>query len=70
MSESLQVQIHPLVVLNVSDHFTRARYRVTNRDAYRTIGLLFGRQEGRLLEIENSLELTFSQKSQTDVSDI
>ena len=73
MSESLQIQIHPLVVLNVADHYTRAKYRLeAGQSAFRVIGLIFGRQEGRVLEIENTLELKFDQVNANDplVTDI
>ena len=54
-------------MLNVSDHFTRAKYRQKKGEtAYRVIGLIFGRVEGRTLEIENSLELNYEAANTTD----
>ena len=55
------------MVLNVADHFTRAKYRQKKGSGgFRVVGLIFGRQEGRVLEIENSLELRFEQVQMND----
>ncbi len=57
MSE-LNIAVHPLVVLNLSDHFTRSRYRDhANDKASRVVGILLGKQDGRSLEIVNSIEV-------------
>lgn len=49
------VKLHPLVMLNVSDHFTRLAAQ-TGRSS-EVIGAIFGVQTGRELEIMNSFEL-------------
>ena len=54
---SLNVIVHPLVFLNVSDHHTRAR--VLGGKTRKVIGCLFGKQTGRNLEIFNSFELDY-----------
>ena len=54
---SLNVILHPLVFLNVSDHHTRVK--VQSQKAVRVVGCLFGKQTGRNLEIFNSFELAY-----------
>ena len=57
---ALQIDLHPLVIINISDHFTRAR--VENPKANpnpRVIGALLGVQNGRNIEISNSFELVY-----------
>lgn len=46
--------------MNISDHFTRAKHRQKNKNA-RVIGVILGRQEGRLLELVNTIEIRFIQ---------
>jgi len=50
----LNVLLHPLVILNISDHYTRVKVSGT---AGRVIGALVGSQTGRIVEIHNSFEL-------------
>nr|CAG4640992.1 EOG090X08T4 [Eulimnadia texana] len=54
---SVTVLLHPLVVMNISEHWTRVRAQ-ENR-AQQVIGALIGKQKGRSLEIMNSFELVF-----------
>jgi len=54
---SVKVQLHPLVIMNISDHWTRMKAQ--NGKPSQVIGALLGKQEGRLLEIMNSFELSF-----------
>jgi COP9 signalosome complex subunit 6 len=56
MSEKagLEIFVHPLVVVNISDHFTRER--CVNKNP-RVFGVLLGQQEGRRVEISNSFEM-------------
>jgi len=57
-SGGLNLMLHPLVIINLSDHWTRAR--VQNRvDNPRVIGALLGTQSGRNVEILNSFELVY-----------
>ena len=60
MSGSLTIQVHPLVVMNIADHLTRARYRT--KTPPRVIGVILGKQEGRILEIANTIETKFEVK--------
>jgi COP9 signalosome complex subunit 6 len=50
----LEIFVHPLVVINISDHFTRER--CVNKNP-RVFGVLLGQQEGRRVEISNSFEM-------------
>ena len=54
----LKVQVHPLVVMNVSDHGTRAKYiqPVQNR----VFGVVLGKLEGKVIEMINSIEVKYS----------
>ncbi|XP_062835313.1 COP9 signalosome complex subunit 6 [Anolis carolinensis] len=52
---SVSVALHPLVILNISDHWIRMRSQ-EGRPA-QVIGALIGRQEGRNIEVMNSFEL-------------
>ncbi|RUS21155.1 COP9 signalosome complex subunit 6-like protein [Endogone sp. FLAS-F59071] len=54
----LSVSLHPLVLLNISDHFTRVRLQTQNPNP-QVIGALLGIQTGRDVEIFNSFELLF-----------
>eukprot|EP00930_Biecheleria_cincta_P085399 TRINITY_DN74792_c0_g1_i1.p1 TRINITY_DN74792_c0_g1~~TRINITY_DN74792_c0_g1_i1.p1 ORF type:complete len:322 (-),score=57.31 TRINITY_DN74792_c0_g1_i1:28-936(-) len=50
----LQVHLHPLVLINVSDHVVR--FRSAGRQE-RVFGALIGAQEGRRVDVHNSFEL-------------
>eukprot|EP01064_Diplonema_japonicum_P000689 TRINITY_DN1044_c0_g10_i2.p1 TRINITY_DN1044_c0_g10~~TRINITY_DN1044_c0_g10_i2.p1 ORF type:complete len:300 (+),score=67.65 TRINITY_DN1044_c0_g10_i2:76-975(+) len=56
----LEVQLHPLVVLNISDHWTRTS--VMAEKSQRVIGALLGVQTGRTVEIHTSFELATDQE--------
>lgn len=56
-SSSTKMTLHPLVVINVSDHFTRARAQSGGRAGTRVYGAILGEQIGRHVEIANSFEL-------------
>lgn len=54
---SVTVSLHPLVIMNISEHWTRLRAQSgTKQDVY---GALIGKQQGRNIEILNSFELKF-----------
>jgi COP9 signalosome complex subunit 6 len=58
---SVSIQLHPLAVLNISDHLTRDMYQKGTGSNYRVIGLLLGKQHGRSLDIVNTVEIKFRQ---------
>jgi len=55
---TLEVALHPLVIINVSDHWTRARVTGSEKNP-RVIGAVLGTQKGREIEIFNSFELIY-----------
>jgi len=52
----LEIFVHPLVVVNISDHHTREKC-VNKKGDSRVFGVLLGQQEGRRVEISNSFEM-------------
>lgn len=56
---SISIQLHPLTVLNITDHHTRGKYLSQKDQPFRIIGALLGKQEGRVMEIVNTVELSF-----------
>lgn len=58
VSGSVSVSLHPLVILNISEHWTRLTAQVGN--AVPTLGALIGKQKDRTIEIMNSFELSYN----------
>jgi COP9 signalosome complex subunit 6 len=58
-SGQLSISLHPLVIINTSDHWTRNKVQL-HQENPRVIGALLGIQTGRQIEIFNSFELVFS----------
>lgn len=54
---SVSVSLHPLVIMNISEHWTRVKAQ--EGSAMQVIGALIGKQTGRNLEMMNSFELVF-----------
>jgi len=57
----LSISLHPLVIINISDHATRARMQTDGKSQPRVIGALFGVQSGRNVEIFNSFEIVYTE---------
>ncbi|KAE8748721.1 hypothetical protein FOCC_FOCC004524 [Frankliniella occidentalis] len=55
---SVSAFLHPLVIMNISEHWTRIRAQ--EGKAQQVIGALIGKQKGRNIEVMNSFELQFS----------
>jgi len=55
---ALNLLLHPLVIINISDHWTRTKVQ-HNLENPRVIGALVGIQTGRNIEIYNSFELVY-----------
>lgn len=53
-SGSVSIALHPLVIMNVAEHWTRSK---AQDERLAVIGALIGRQKGRSMEIMNSFEL-------------
>lgn len=54
---SVSVSLHPLVIMNMSEHWTRVKAQ--EGTPQQVVGALIGKQKGRNLEIMNSFELVF-----------
>ncbi|ROT79352.1 COP9 constitutive photomorphogenic-like protein subunit 6 [Penaeus vannamei] len=55
---SVSVSLHPLVILNISEHWTRQRAQEVTSEV-QVLGALIGKQTGRHVEIMNSFELSY-----------
>eukprot|EP00659_Diplonema_papillatum_P003070 gene3070-4821_t len=64
----LDVQLHPLVILNITDHWTRTK--VTKGQAQRVVGALLGVQSGRVIEIHTSFELILNEEGSEEMLDM
>lgn len=56
---SVSVSLHPLVIMNISEHWTRIRAQ--EGKPQQVLGALIGKQKGRNIEIMNSFELMFDE---------
>ena len=56
---TILVSLHPLVIMNVSEHWTRIRAQKEPGSDIIVIGAFIGKQKGRNIEIMNSFELKF-----------
>ena len=63
-TSAIDLYIHPLILINISDHYTRKKYQLkgSSGDAFdsKVVGILFGTQDGRRVEVRTSFELVFS----------
>ncbi|KAG8221929.1 hypothetical protein J437_LFUL002488 [Ladona fulva] len=55
---SVSVSLHPLVIMNISEHWTRIRAQ--KGTSHQVFGALIGKQKGRKIEIMNSFELLYN----------
>jgi len=55
----LNILLHPLVIIHISDHWTRHKVQQVKENP-RVIGAILGIQNGRTVEIFGSFELTYS----------
>jgi len=58
---ALDISLHPLVIINISDHATRARMSGGGKTQPRVLGALYGVQSGRSVEIFNSFEIVYTE---------
>ncbi|XP_041366087.1 COP9 signalosome complex subunit 6-like [Gigantopelta aegis] len=56
-SGSVSIALHPLVIMNISEHWTRVKAQ--QGEAQQVVGALIGKQKGRNIEVMNSFELLF-----------
>ncbi|BFZ65333.1 hypothetical protein YB2330_006499 [Saitoella coloradoensis] len=68
-NSGLQVQLHPLVLLTVSDLYTRCRVQQSTRNAPlpHLVGAVLGTQSGRTLSLETAFQLTLTPDGTLDV---
>ncbi|GAB4848973.1 COP9 signalosome complex subunit 6a [Ancistrocladus abbreviatus] len=79
-SSGLTFKLHPLVILNISDHYTRVKSQtqqslvnntnnggeaVSSSPSQRVFGCVIGIQRGRTVEIFNSFELLYDSSTQS-----
>lgn len=57
---SLEISLHPLVIMNISDQYTRRKAQNDGK-AERVVGGMLGTQEGRKIEVYNCFELLFKE---------
>ncbi|WWD21032.1 hypothetical protein CI109_105513 [Kwoniella shandongensis] len=65
-TSGLTINLHPLPILNVSDHYNRARLTTSEGDSPKLIGALLGTESNREVSIVNSFELIYLTSSETD----
>jgi COP9 signalosome complex subunit 6 len=58
-ASELQYALHPLVIFNISDHFTRQKAQAKGGTVSRVAGVIVGVPENRRIEIANSFEVPF-----------
>lgn len=63
-----QIQIHPLVIVNVADHQTRQKCnsQLSQTEAPQVIGALFGIQKGLDVDVYDSFEMKYDVGSSGD----
>jgi COP9 signalosome complex subunit 6 len=61
-SGGLIVALHPLVLIHISDHWTRMKYQ-NGQENPRVIGVILGTQTGRNVEICTAWELNYTVKN-------
>ncbi|KAI9490782.1 Mov34/MPN/PAD-1 family protein [Zychaea mexicana] len=67
-SSGLSISIHPLVLLNISDHYTRLKLQdPAIAEAGRIYGAILAQQSGRDIDIINSFELPMPQQDKVDL---
>lgn len=54
---SVTISLHPLVLMNIAEHWTR--FRAQEGSARAVYGALIGKQDGRKVEVYNSFELRY-----------
>lgn len=54
---SVAISLHPLVLMNIAEHWTRIRAQ--EGAAIAVYGALIGKQDGRKIEVYNSFELRY-----------
>lgn len=66
-SGSVSISLHPLVIMNVAEHWTRTRAQ--EGQSVQVFGALIGKQKGRNIEVMNSFELLIDRVADAVVID-
>jgi len=53
---AMDVKLHPMVIINLSDHYIREKVRAGGKSV-RIYGVLLGQQSGRKVDVSNSYEI-------------
>jgi COP9 signalosome complex subunit 6 len=61
---SITMSLSPLVIMNITDHYTRFRYIKESMDV-QVIGVLLGKQEGRSVKLLQSFETKYDDEAKT-----
>jgi COP9 signalosome complex subunit 6 len=61
---SSEIKLHPLVLMNISDHLTRSR--LLHGETAHIVGALMGSQEGRTIQLTNSHEVPLESSDRID----
>lgn len=61
---SISISLSPLVIINITDHYTRFRYIKETSDV-QVVGALLGKQEGRNIQILHCFETKYDPEQQT-----
>jgi COP9 signalosome complex subunit 6 len=64
---SVIIALHPLVIMNISEHWTRVKAQLGK--AVKVYGALLGRQKGRNIELCTSFELKMNKCSDKEDAD-
>lgn len=59
VTASVSISLHPLVILNMSEHWTRITAQVGGHSVP-ALGALIGKQKDRNIEVMNSFELSYN----------
>ena len=59
--EGITITLSPLVIMNITDHYTRMRYIKESLDT-QVYGVLLGKQEGKNVRILHSFETKFDEE--------
>jgi len=62
---AMDVKLHPMVIVNISDHFTRVKVSKPGVNQ-RVYGILTGQQSGRKVEISNTYEILVTDNGHID----
>jgi len=62
---AMDVKLHPMVIVNISDHFTRVKVSKSGANP-RVYGILLGQQSGRKVEIFNTYEILIADNGHID----